>query len=68
MPLLLANNNIASYKVAAITNNNKPQAIGYNHWNENAVTNINTTTAKAMYKRLVKKMDVNMFFSLVISA
>ena len=37
--------------------------IKYNHENEKANTNTQTTKLKAMYKRFVKKMEPNMCFS-----
>ena len=37
--------------------------IKYNHENEKANTNTQTTKLKAMYNRFVKKMDPNMCFS-----
>ena len=49
--------------VANINNHRLMSPIKYNHENEKANTNTQTTKLKAMYKRFVKKMEPNMCFS-----
>jgi hypothetical protein len=52
--------------VANINNHRQIKPTKYNHANENANTKTQTVMPSARYKRLVKKMELNICFSLLI--